>query len=139
MSCWGAPLVETFVMDTSGWIEFFRKSDAGESIRSLIVEGNIVTPAIVMGELRKKYIEEGYVREKFEEDYDEIQFLGAIEDLTPDIAIEAGEMRATCGTRGISLVDCIVLTLAKRLEGKAISTDKHFREQEHAIHFQVEE
>lgn len=125
-------------MDTSGWIEFFRKSEVGEEIRKLVIEGEIVTPTIVLGELRKKYIEEGYEDEKFQEDFRVIRFMGEIEDLSSEVAIKAGELRATCGVKDISLVDCIILTLAKLKEGEAISTDRHFREQEHAVYFPVE-
>ena len=85
-----------------------------------------------------KYIEEEYEDEKFQEDYRVLQFMGEIEDLSSDVAIESGELRATCGVKDISLVDCIILTLAKLMKGKAISTDKHFKEQEHAIYFHVE-
>lgn len=130
--------MEIYVMDTSGWIEFFRRSDVGENIRELVIEGEIITPTIVLGEFRKKYIEMDYEEEKFQEDYREVQFMGKIEDLTSDVAIEAGEMRARCGVSGISLVDCIILTLAKMMKGKAISTDRHFENQEYAICFPIE-
>ncbi|MEE9116242.1 MAG: hypothetical protein V3U09_05025, partial [Thermoplasmata archaeon] len=46
-----ALVVEVFVMDTSGWIEYFRKSEVGEEIRRLVIDGGIVTPTIVLGEL----------------------------------------------------------------------------------------
>lgn len=127
--------LDTYIMDTSGWIEFFRRSKVGQEIRKLVIEGDVITPTIVLGELRKKYIDMDYEDEKFQEDYREIRFIGRVEDLTADTAIEAGEMRARCGVSGISLVDCIILTLAKVMEGKAISTDSHFKGQEYAIYF----
>jgi PIN domain nuclease of toxin-antitoxin system len=133
-----ALVVEVFIMDTSGWIEFFRKSKVGEKIRELIIDGEIITPTVVLGELRKKYVDEGYEDEKFQEDYGIIRFLGETEHLSSDVAIKAGELRATCGVKDISLVDCIILTLAKLMEGKAISTDRHFKDQEYAIYFPVE-
>lgn len=131
--------MDVFIMDTSGWIEFFRKSEVGDRIRELVIEGDVLTPTVVLGELRKKYIEEGYEDDKFQEDYETIQFMGEIVDLSPEAAIKAGEMRATCGIRGISLVDCVVITLACMRGGKAISTDKHFRDLEDTIYISVEE
>ncbi len=125
-------------MDTSGWIEFFRKSEVGEQIRELLLDGKITTPSIVLGELRSVYVKGAFDDERFSEDYAVIRFMGDIEDLSSDVAILAGEMRATCGIKDISLVDCIILTLAKLVGGKAISTDEHFKNQENAMYFPVE-
>ena len=125
-------------MDTSGWVEFFRRSEVGESIRQLVIEGEIVTPNIVLGELRTVYVREGYDDARFNEDHNVIGFIGEIENLSSEVAIKAGEMRATCDVKGISLVDCIVLTLAEMRGGKAISTDKHFKDYKHAVYFPVE-
>lgn len=130
--------METYVVDTSGWIEYFRQSKVGEKIRQRLIEGEIITPTVVLGEFRKKYVDEKYDDAKFQEDYQVIRFMGEVVGLSSEIAIRAGEMRATCGVRGMSLVDCIVLTLAESKEGKAISTDKHFKGQKCAIYFPVE-
>ena len=50
-------MTDGLVVDTSAWIEIFRGSEIGEKATDMIKESDkIITPAIVLGEMRKKYM-----------------------------------------------------------------------------------
>lgn len=57
-----------------------------------------------------------------------------ITELDEKVAIEAGEIRATIGIKGISLVDCILIALARKYGLKLLSGDKHFKNMDDAIY-----
>ncbi len=139
-----------YIMDTSAWIEVFRGSHAGEQVTEYLfpkINGggseisDIITPTIVIMELKSKYIREGK-ENIFSDDLANIRRISRIEMVNIDepLAIKSG------GKHGhehatdirISYNDCILLSLAEKMNMKVISTDGHFEGSIHAIHIKEE-
>jgi len=115
------------VVDTSAWIEFFRASEVGKEVKDHITISNeILTPTIVLAELRFAYVRDGYSDDDFCQDVMVIKKLGEILDLDKKTAIAAGYRRATIGIRGISYQDCILIETANKYAFEVITTDEHF-------------
>ncbi len=93
-------------------------------------------PSIILGELRKKYIELEYPDKNFFQDLDLIHRWCEVQDIDENLSIRAGEIRGTIGRRKISLVDCIQLAMAEQSNHLVVSTDAHFRDDERAIYLE---
>jgi len=130
-----------YVMDTSAWIEVFRGSEKGKKITEyifpeLIEIASLITPSIVITEMKSIYIRSGE-GDKFEYDLEKIRNLSEIEDkIKEHCAIIAGKIHGENHSRRIqiSYVDCILWTLAREWNMKVLSTDKHFKECPQAIY-----
>lgn len=127
-----------YAIDTSAWIEFFRGvSEQGEKTRNILLyqstKERIFTPAIILGEMRKKYLEFNYDDERFNEDLGTIENLSRIININKEIAIRAGELRAIIEVKSISLIDCILIAVGEKYNCKVVSTDKHFNSLENCI------
>ena len=126
-----------YVMDTSAWIEYLRGSKQGVRIKNLIrplgkvVE--VITPTIVLAEMRKHYIVKGL--EGFESDLRTVRALSDnVPDLDGETALLAGKLRSEKDMDEMSLSDCILLAVAKRMAAKVISTDIDFKGRSEAIY-----
>lgn len=141
-----------YVMDTTAWIEYFRASQTGEHVQEYIFpriteEGresaDIITPTIVVMELKSYYIRQDE-EDKFYDDLAVIRELSSIKTVNIDepLAIKVGEKHGhehTTDTK-IGYNDCILITLAEKMNRKVISTDKHFEGSPHTIYIkQVKE
>lgn len=137
-------------MDTSAWIEVLRGSQIGEQVKEylwpqIIEDGrdivDIITPSLVIMEMRSKYIRKGE-EENFSKDLAKIRQIGNIEKVNIDenLAIKAGEKHGQEHARDtrISYNDCILMRLAEKMNMKVISTDKHFAEFTYAIYIKKE-
>lgn len=114
-----------YIIDTYAWIEYLRGTEIGDRIRSKIDVGENITPTIVLGELKKKYVEENL--EGFTEDLKIIKTKSRILPLDEQTAINAGEIRATINVSGIGIVDCILIALSRQLNFKVLTGDPHFQ------------
>ena len=137
-------------MDSSAWIEVFRGSQIGEDVKEYLFpkitgdgheSADIITPTIVIMEIKSKYIREGK-KEIFSEDLANIHRISRIETVNLDepLAIKVGEKHGyehAMDTR-ISYNDCILMRLAEKMNMKVISTDKHFEGSTHAIYIKKE-
>ena len=123
------------VIDTSAWIEVFRASEVGkEVINHIRVNNEILTPTIVLAEMRYVYVRDGFSDDEFDHDIKVIKKLSEIVDLDEGTAIAAGYKRATIGVRRISYQDCILIETAERYSFNVISTDQHFEHIPNAIY-----
>jgi predicted nucleic acid-binding protein len=123
------------VIDTSAWIEFFRASQKGGEVKNQITMHNeILTPTIVLAEMRHSYVRDGLSDDDFRQDLMLIKKLSVIVDLDEETAIAAGYKRATIGVRGISYQDCILIETAEKFSFKVISTDPHFKNIPNALY-----
>lgn len=125
-----------YIIDTSAWIEFFRGSLVGNEVLDYLISSDPIAkvPSIILGELRKKYIEMGYPDLDFFRDLDLIHRWCEVQDIDEELSIRAGEIRGTIGRPRISLVDCIQLAMAERSKHLVVSTDGHFREDDRAVY-----
>jgi len=134
-----------YVIDTSAWIEVFRGSPEGSQIAEHIFPepleiASVLTPTVVLSELRSTYIRDGKETQFFE-DLEQIRSIGKIyQELDESITINAGTKhgRTHNGQNDISHIDCILWAIAEKMDMKVLSTDKHFKDCPHAIYIQKE-
>lgn len=132
--------VENYIIDTSAWIEFFRGSNEGKLVRDFILEVQneltvCYTPTIVIAELKKKYVDFGYSSERFVDDLDKIKYLSSINHISEEVAIEGGKLRGQSEESDISIIDCILLAMAKvNSNSKVLSKDSHIKDKEEGIY-----
>ncbi|MDO9537923.1 MAG: PIN domain-containing protein [Thermoplasmata archaeon] len=124
-----------YVVDTSAWIEFFRGSVEGSLVAKHIFPepsemATILTPTIVISELRSTYIRDGK-DSQFYEDLEKIRSIGIIfQELDESTSIDAGTKHRKSHTpqNQISQIDCILWAIAEKMDMKVLSTDKHFKD-----------
>ena len=139
-----------YIMDTSAWIEVFRGSKEGEQIKEYLFPEPtdigppetvpIITPTLVLVEMRSAYVREG-MDDQFFEDLQKIRKVSRIyETLEEALSIDAGTNHGNIhnSKNQISYVDCILWSIAESLNMKIISTDKHFKDCPHAIYIKKE-
>lgn len=129
------------LFDTYAWIEYFRGSEEGETVRKYIEsKTEILTPTIVLAELSDKYRRTGKEEEWGENRREIVELRSRIVTLSPDSADEAGsvknEMRERYGD--YPLADGLIMSIAKEKECKVLTGDKHMRESEKAINLKEE-
>jgi predicted nucleic acid-binding protein len=123
-------------VDTSAWIAFFREPSRGRRIRQHLIKADLnITHTIVLAELHKNYIRTGRLGEAFHEDLDRIKSLSRIDcEILEDVALEAGKMQTNRRAANMSLVDCLLLALARRERGgKVLSCDSSFKNWKEAL------
>lgn len=94
----------------------------------------LFTPTVVIAEFKKRYVELCFGDARFEEDLATIKSLSEVVELVEEDAIQAGEIRAARQDKKMSLIDCTLIALARRLEGKVLTLDRDFKEIEEAIY-----
>ena len=115
------------VFDSYAWIEYFRGSRKGETVRKYVEDEKGVTPMIVIAELSAKYHAENW--DFWEDDLHFIISKSFICGLTLEIGERAGKTRKVMrGERkNIGLADAIILETAKSVSAPVITGDPHFR------------
>ena len=98
-----------FVMDTSAWIEYFRKSSVGRRVAEYVdSEEILITSTLVIAEMKRRYEQQG--RRDFDEHISFIRDISVVEPIVEEpIAILAGEIRQREAISGTSLIDCILI------------------------------
>ena len=122
-----------YIIDAYAWIEYFRASKAGEVARRYIESGEAATPSIVVAEVGRKLLREVEAgNETPEGRRRRLEFIRAstqIVELDFETAVEAGEIDVEMKRqrRGWGLADSIILSTARRVDGKVVTGDEHFR------------
>jgi|SRR3989338_1735691 len=116
----------SYVMDSYAWVEYFRGTKEGETVRSYIEKGGNATCSITIAELAEKYKREN---KAFEEDYFFIVSKSKIIDLDPDTALRAGEINFENKKKikNWGMADSIILATAEIFNVKVVTGDEHFR------------
>jgi len=117
-------------VDTSAWIAFFRESTRGQRVKEHLIGADLnITHTLVLIELKKHYVKSGIPLEDFEKDVNRIRTLCRIDSVIPEaIAVEIGRLLADPRARGMSMVDCLLLVLARhQAGGKVLSCDGDFK------------
>jgi predicted nucleic acid-binding protein len=128
-----------FVIDAYAWIEYFKASILGEVAKDYIEGKDSITPTVVVSEVSRKLQREIEVGNETKEGrLKRLEFMRAnsqIIDLDFDIAVDAGKTNVDLGdkAKGWGLADSIVLCTAKKVKGKIVTGDEHFRELEEVI------
>lgn len=119
------------VLDTYAWVEYFIGSKKGRRVEDCLEDS--VTPSIVLAELANKYSREG--RQFLERDLAFIESKSVIQELTRDIAVEAGKIHAKKRetVKDWGFVDSIILATARSLNAKVVTGDKHFKSEKNVV------
>ncbi len=111
------------VVDSSGWIEFFRNGPKAEAYAGYLKEpAKVITPAIVVYEVYKKI-----KRERGEETADFCLALIAKTKLVPLDATVAREAADLSLAHSLAMADAMVLATARAFDAELITSDNDFR------------
>ena len=108
--------------DSWAWVEYFRGSRAGETVKAMI-EGTEVlfTPAVCLAEIKAKYLSEGK---------DPSERLSFIKSRTSIVGIDASIAEEGADIKvhhKLHMVDALVLACARKAGGELVTGDPHFR------------
>lgn len=124
--------VDTVVVDSFAWIEYFAGSKSGERAAKYIESGKAITPTIVVAELSAKYVTLG---QDFAPKSRFIALKSRTITLDDRIAVEAGKInvdrKKKIGRWGMA--DSIILATARAQQVRVLTGDEHFRDLEEAI------
>lgn len=125
-----------YILDTSAIIELFSGSAIGRVVFNYLISSNPtpMVPSIILGEMRKKYIENGRSDDSFNDNVALLHRWCEIQNIDEETSIRAGEIRAHSEKKGISLIDCIQLALSERYRYQVVSTDGHFEGDDRAVY-----
>ena len=122
--------MRVLIVDTSAWIAFFREPVRGKKIRDRLINADYnITHALVLVELQKHYAKSGIPREEFERDVSRIRTLSRIDtEIGESTASEIGRVLADPRAKGLSMVDCSLLVMARHERGgMVLSCDGGFK------------
>ena len=114
------------LIDSSGWIEYFREGPLIEKYAPYILKADPkthITPSIVLYEVYKK-IKKEQDEERALEAYGYILAYTKTVPLTEDIAIEAADVSLG---EGLSMADAIIRATANKFNAKVVTGDRHFK------------
>ncbi len=129
------------VVDSYAWIELFRGSEKGVKVKELISNStSVFVPDIVLTEIARKYIWEGYDENTVLQRLKWIVEVATPVQIDVEVAIAASkcymEMRNKSKRLKLSspsLSDGIILAVARIKEAKVVTGDKHFKDFEETI------
>lgn len=127
-------MMDTFVIDSSAWIEYFDGTKKGETVAKIIDEENnqIITTIMTLVELSSIYRKKNM---DFEKPYQIVLKDSKIFNLNEEIAKESGKLHGELKLKNkkISFADCLVLFAARKLNAKIITKDLDFKGFKEAI------
>jgi predicted nucleic acid-binding protein len=126
--------VVKIVADSYAWIELFAGTRKGEFVKARMEEAEtVITPDTVLAEVARKYIREGIKEDTARQRLSIILEASEPAYIDDEIAVEAAkaylqlEKRAKdAGLDKPSLFDAVVLSIARRNDGKILTGDQHF-------------
>lgn len=121
------------VYDTYAWVEYFRGSDKGRRVKSLLSKGGH-TPTIVLAELARKYLREGMPYTEIEKRLLFMEVKTRIVPISHEMSMKAAEVYLSLyeharknELRTPSLADAIVYATALILGEELVTGDRLFR------------
>ncbi|MCE4606943.1 MAG: PIN domain-containing protein [Desulfurococcales archaeon] len=121
------------VFDTYAWIEYFRGSEKGLTVKQLLSNGGI-TPSIVLAEIARKYIREGVSSEETKRRLLFIQGKTIIKCIDIDVSLLSSKIYLQLkkhakihGLRTPSLADSLVYSIATIEKDKLVTGDRLFK------------
>lgn len=122
-----------FIIDSTGWIEYFCQGEKADEFGDYIEKASpetFFTPAIVIYEVYKK-IYRDISEEEALKSVAHIKYLTKIIDLTDELAISSAEISTN---EQLPMADAIIYAIAKRYNAKLVTSDAHFREKSGVIY-----
>ncbi|MEB3755399.1 MAG: PIN domain-containing protein [Desulfurococcales archaeon] len=128
------------VFDTYAWIEYFRGSEKGLTVKRLLSNGGI-TPSIVLAEISRKYIREGIPFEETKRRLLFIQGKTIIKCIDIDVSLLSSKIYLQLkkhakdhDLRTPSLADSLVYSMAIIEKDKLVTGDRLFKGLPHVIY-----
>ncbi|MFQ6094764.1 MAG: PIN domain-containing protein [Candidatus Bathyarchaeia archaeon] len=118
------------VVDTYAWIEIFLGSGKGNKAREILAEAReVYTPDIVLAEVARKYFRERVEPQVVLDRLKKITEASDVTSISVEVAVESAKcfVELSERTETASLFDAMVLAVARVLEAKVVTGDKHFR------------
>ena len=133
--------INPIVIDTWAWIEYFSGTEEGKIVAKYLSEHECYTPSIVLGEIAGKYFRENFPSSEVRKRLLFIMKMSNIINLDVELAIEGGlcwvELRNLAKTKNLSkkpsLSDGIILAATRKINGRVITGDPHFKFLKEAI------
>ena len=108
--------------DSWAWVEYFRGSTAGETVKGFLEGKEILfTPSICLAEVKGKYLREGH---------DPAARLQFIKSRTSNISVDARVAEDAAELKleyRLHMVDAIILACARARGSNLVTEDQHFR------------
>jgi predicted nucleic acid-binding protein len=126
-------MTSKYVIDSYAWIEYFKASAGGEVAKEYIESGNCVTPTIVVSEISRKLQKEIELGDETPDGrLKSLEYINAtsqVAELDFELAVTAGktDLEMKKKEKGWGLADSIVLCTARRIKGKVITGNDHFK------------
>ncbi len=126
-------MISKYIIDSYAWIEYFKASAYGEVARAYIEGGNCITPTIVVSEISRKLQKEIELGDETSDGrLKRLEYINAtsqIVELDFELAVTSGKTDSEMKKKqkGWSLANSIVLSTARRIKGKVVTGDEHFR------------
>jgi len=122
------------VFDTYAWVEYFIGSEKGRRVEDILKKGEGKTPSIVLGELARKYLREGFeeseIRKRLEFISARTEIIGIdIETsiMAAKLYIELLEHARKGDLRTPSLADALIYAIALLNEESLLTGDGLFK------------
>lgn len=122
-----------YFIDSSAWIEYLDGSFAGEKVREILLGDNeVYIISLIVSEVLSKVKRENH---DVELAYRTLVSNSKIISLNLEIAKEAGLFHAEQKkkVKNFGLVDSLILVCARKIRGKIVTLDNHFRGFKEAI------
>ncbi|ODS38880.1 MAG: hypothetical protein A7316_06840 [Candidatus Altiarchaeales archaeon WOR_SM1_86-2] len=116
-----------YVIDSYAWVEYLDGSKAGRKVKEILEsESEVYTSAISIAEIVSKAKRSGA---DVKVALNAMTILSRIVDIDFNMAKNAGKIHAEMRKKikDFGLGDCFVLECAKRVNGKVVTGDEHFR------------
>jgi predicted nucleic acid-binding protein len=123
-----------YVIDAWAWIEYMIGSEHGAKVKETLEnESNeIFTCAVTLAEIISKVGREGRnIEEAYALLLSDSQIINADEDLSKNAGIIHAQMRSK--EKDFGLADAYVLASARKLKGKILTGDAHFKNLKEAV------
>lgn len=123
------------VVDSYAWIELFIGGESSKRAEEYIeMSSEVYTPDIVLAEVARKYLREGFNKSVISKRLKTISELSRIVPITSEIALGTAECYMELlhkakneELKDPSLFDAIVLAVTKHLKAKVLTGDEHFK------------
>lgn len=116
-----------YIIDSYAWMEYLEGSGLGEKVREILTGNNEIyslnlTIVEVISRVKRK-------KGNVEIAYSAINSNSKVVEITPEIAKKAGLFHTEIRNKikNFGLVDALILILARELNAKILTGDKHFK------------
>jgi len=122
------------LLDSYAWIEYFLGSAEGLRVKTFLKGEQVVTPTIVLAEIARKYIREGFSEGEVRKRLFFIASKSLLTEISIELAIETGQAYIHLLKKAKkenldtpSLADAIILAEARMQNLSIVTGDTHFK------------